>query len=225
MLVLTYGRSYGLPVITTRGNNVYGPNQYPEKLIPKSIPLAMKGEPLPIHGDGSNVRSYLYCEDVAEAFELILHRGEVGEVYNIGTQEERKVIDVAKDICKLFAMDPKTSIKFVENRPYNDQRYFLNNHKLKNLGWSQRTTWQEGLKKTTEWCTSNAGWWGDVSGALLPHPGQLMMAFGGVEKQIYSSQYFESGSSQHSQTPKQTQTCLLGTIHKNNKATDNAYPN
>ncbi|KAK2966408.1 hypothetical protein RJ640_003678 [Escallonia rubra] len=217
MLVLAYGRSYGLPVITTRGNNVYGPNQYPEKLIPKSILLAMKGEPLPIHGDGSNVRSYLYCEDVAEAFELILHRGEVGEVYNIGTQEERKVIDVAKDICKLFAMDPKTSIKFVENRPYNDQRYFLNNQKLKNLGWSQQTTWQEGLKRTTEWYTSNAGWWGDVSGALLPHPRQLMMAFGGVDKQIYSSQYFESGSSQHSQTPKQTQTCLLGTIHKNSK--------
>ncbi|KAK3026879.1 hypothetical protein RJ639_042006 [Escallonia herrerae] len=129
----------------------------------------------------------------------------------------RKVIDVAKDICTLFAMDPKTSIKFVENRPHNDQRYFLDNQKLKNLGWSQRTTWQEGLKKTTEWYTSNAGWWGDVSGALLPHPRRLMMAFGGVDKQICSSQYFESGSSQYSQTPKQTQTCLLGTIHKNSK--------
>ncbi|KAM0027631.1 putative NAD-dependent epimerase/dehydratase, NAD(P)-binding domain-containing protein [Helianthus debilis subsp. tardiflorus] len=75
MLVMDYGRSYGLPVITTRGNNVYGPNQFPEKLIPKFILLAMRGQPLPIHGDGSNVRSYLYCEDVAEAFEVILHKG------------------------------------------------------------------------------------------------------------------------------------------------------
>ncbi|KAI6690269.1 hypothetical protein NL676_027097 [Syzygium grande] len=151
MLVMAYGRSYGLPVITTRGNNVYGPNQFPEKLIPKFILLAMRGKPLPIHGDGSNVRSYLYCEDVAEAFEVVLHKGEVGHVYNIGTKKERRVIDVAKDICKLFSMDSETSIKFVENRPFNDQRYFLDDQKLKNLGWSERTTWEEGLKKTMDW--------------------------------------------------------------------------
>ncbi|XP_010537694.1 PREDICTED: trifunctional UDP-glucose 4,6-dehydratase/UDP-4-keto-6-deoxy-D-glucose 3,5-epimerase/UDP-4-keto-L-rhamnose-reductase RHM1 [Tarenaya hassleriana] len=178
MLVMAYGRSYGLPVITTRGNNVYGPNQFPEKLIPKFVLLAMRGKPLPIHGDGSNVRSYLYCEDVAEAFECILHKGEVGHVYNIGTKKERRVIDVAKDICKLFNMDPEASIKFVENRPFNDQRYFLDDQKLKNLGWSERTTWEEGLKKTMEWYTQNPDWWGDVSGALLPHPRMLMMPGG-----------------------------------------------
>ncbi|KMT16232.1 hypothetical protein BVRB_3g053890 [Beta vulgaris subsp. vulgaris] len=181
MLVMAYGRSYGLPVITTRGNNVYGPNQFPEKLIPKFILLAMRGKSLPIHGDGSNVRSYLYCEDVAEAFEVILHKGEVGHVYNIGTKRERRVIDVARDVCKLFSLDPEASIKFVENRPFNDQRYFLDDEKLKILGWSERTTWEEGLKKTMEWYTSNPGWWGDVSGALLPHPRMLMMP-GGVEK-------------------------------------------
>ncbi|KAL0399509.1 UNVERIFIED_CONTAM: trifunctional UDP-glucose [Sesamum radiatum] len=181
MLVMAYGRSYGLPVITTRGNNVYGPNQFPEKLIPKFILLAMRGKTLPIHGDGSNVRSYLYCEDVAEAFEVVLHKGEVGHVYNIGTKKERRVIDVAKDICKLFNMDPDKSIEFVENRPFNDQRYFLDDQKLKNLGWSERTTWEEGLKKTMEWYTSNPDWWGDVSGALIPHPRMLMMP-GGVER-------------------------------------------
>ncbi|XP_044472788.1 trifunctional UDP-glucose 4,6-dehydratase/UDP-4-keto-6-deoxy-D-glucose 3,5-epimerase/UDP-4-keto-L-rhamnose-reductase RHM1-like [Mangifera indica] len=178
MLVMAYGRSYGLPVITTRGNNVYGPNQFPEKLIPKFILLAMRGLPLPIHGDGSNVRSYLYCEDVAEAFEVILHKGEVGHVYNIGTKKERRVIDVAKDICKLFSRDPEASIKFVDNRPFNDQRYFLDDEKLKNLGWSERTTWEEGLKKTMEWYIQNPEWWGDVSGALLPHPRMLMMPGG-----------------------------------------------
>lgn len=182
MLVMAYGSSYGLPVITTRGNNVYGPNQFPEKLIPKFILLAMKGKPLPIHGDGSNVRSYLYCEDVAEAFEVILHRGEVGHVYNIGTKKERRVIDVAKEICGLFSLNPESQIKFVENRPFNDQRYFLDDQKLKYLGWSERTTWAEGLKKTMEWYVKNPDWWGDVSGALIPHPRMLMMP--GIERQF-----------------------------------------
>ncbi|KAJ0971448.1 hypothetical protein J5N97_019407 [Dioscorea zingiberensis] len=190
MLVMAYGRSYGLPVITTRGNNVYGPNQFPEKLIPKFMLLAMRGQPLPIHGDGSNVRSYLYCEDVAEAFEVVLHKGEVGHIYNIGTKKERRVIDVAKDVCKLFSLDPDNVIKFVENRPFNDQRYFLDDQKLKNLGWSERTTWEEGLRKTMEWYISNPDWWGDVSGALLPHPRMLMMA--GVERQSDSSEEIKS---------------------------------
>ncbi|GMI86770.1 REPRESSOR OF LRX1 1, rhamnose biosynthesis 1, ARABIDOPSIS THALIANA RHAMNOSE BIOSYNTHESIS 1 [Hibiscus trionum] len=174
--------AYGLPVITTRGNNVYGTNQIPEKLIPKFILLAMKGKILPIHGDGSNVRSYLYCEDVAEAFEVILHRGEVGHVYNIGTKKERRVVDVARDICRLFDLDPESHIKFVENRPFNDKRYFSDDQKLKSLGWSERTTWEEGLKKTMEWYVSNPDWWGHVSGALLPHPRMLMLP--GIERQF-----------------------------------------
>ncbi|RZC53984.1 hypothetical protein C5167_012835 [Papaver somniferum] len=170
MLVMAYHRSYGLPTITTRGNNVYGPNQFPEKLIPKFLLLAMKGLPLPIHGDGSNVRSYLYCEDVAEAFDVVLHKGVIGHVYNVGTKKERSVLDVAEDICKLFNLDPKQNIKFVDNRPFNDQRYFLDDQKLKKLGWQERTSWEEGLKITTEWYRNNPDWWGDVTAALLPHP-------------------------------------------------------
>lgn len=193
MLVMAYGRSYGLPVITTRGNNVYGPNQFPEKLIPKFILLAMKGQPLPIHGDGSNVRSYLYCEDVAEAFEVVLHKGEVGHVYNIGTKKERRVIDVANDICKLFSLDSDTSIKFVDNRPFNDQRYFLDDEKLKTLGWFERTTWEEGLKRTMDWYISNPDWWGDVSGALLPHPRMLTMP--GIEGKFDGPDVSNSDSS------------------------------
>jgi UDP-glucose 4,6-dehydratase len=180
MLVMAYGRSYGLPVITTRGNNVYGPNQFPEKLIPKFILLAMQGKPLPIHGDGSNVRSYLYCEDVAEAFEVVLHKGSVGHVYNIGTKKERTVLNVARDICNLFNLDSEKSIRFVDNRPFNDQRYFLDDAKLKELGWQERTTWEEGLRKTLQWYTSHSDWWGDVSGALVPHP--RMLSISGVEK-------------------------------------------
>lgn len=170
MLVMAYHRSYGLPIITTRGNNVYGPNQYPEKLIPKFVLLAMRGEKLPIHGNGSNVRSYLYSEDVAEAFDVILHKGVIGHVYNIGTKKERSVLDVTEDICKLFGLDPKEAIDFVQDRPFNDQRYFLDDQKLKKLGWDERTPWEEGLKLTMEWYTKNPTWWGDVSAALNPHP-------------------------------------------------------
>ncbi|MED6176571.1 Rhm1p [Stylosanthes scabra] len=175
MLVMAYARSYGLPVITTRGNNVYGPNQFPEKLIPKFMLLAMKGDTLPIYGDGSNIRSFLYAEDVAEAFEIILHKGLVGHVYNIGTKKERRVVDVATDVCKLFNLDPLTHVKFVDDRPFNDQRYFLDDEKLKNLGWFERTSWEEGLRKTLDWYIKNPDWWGDVSGALVPHPRMLTM--------------------------------------------------
>ncbi|XP_042484631.1 trifunctional UDP-glucose 4,6-dehydratase/UDP-4-keto-6-deoxy-D-glucose 3,5-epimerase/UDP-4-keto-L-rhamnose-reductase RHM1-like [Macadamia integrifolia] len=174
MLVMAYRRSYGLPTITTRGNNVYGPNQFPEKLIPKFILLAMKGQPLPIHGDGSNVRSYLYCEDVAEAFEVVLHKGVIGHVYNIGTQKERRVLDVAEDVCNLIGLNAKEVIKFVQDRPFNDKRYFLDDQKLKKLGWEERTPWEEGLKLTMDWYTQHPDWWGDVSGALLPHPRTLV---------------------------------------------------
>ncbi|TYH20347.1 hypothetical protein ES288_A05G423300v1 [Gossypium darwinii] len=214
MLVMAYGRSYGLPVITTRGNNVYGTNQFPEKLIPKFILLAMNGKILPIHGDGSNVRSYLYCEDVAEAFEVILHRGEVGHVYNIGTKKERRVIDVARDICRLFNLDPESQIKFVENRPFNDQRYFLDDQKLKSLGWYERTTWEEGLKKTMEWYVSNPDWWGDVSGALLPHPRMLMLP--GIERQFNAPDTSNSGLGSAPVTNKFNQSRMLVPSPKHN---------
>ncbi|KAM1359075.1 hypothetical protein ACFX1X_046500 [Malus domestica] len=190
MLVMAYGRSYGLPVITTRGHNVYGRNQFPEKMIPKFILLAMQGKPLPVHGYGSSVRSYLYCEDVAEAFEVILHRGEVGHVYNIGTKKERRVVDVAKEICHLFSLNPDTHVKFVKNRPFNDRRYFLDDQTLKNMGWSERTSWKEGLRKTMGWYVKNPQWWGDVSGALLPHPRMIMVP--GIERQFYGSETGDS---------------------------------
>uniref|UniRef100_A0A2N9FCM0 UDP-glucose 4,6-dehydratase n=1 Tax=Fagus sylvatica TaxID=28930 RepID=A0A2N9FCM0_FAGSY len=212
MLVMAYGRSYGLPVITTRGNNVYGPNQFPEKMIPKFILLAMKGKPLPIHGDGSNVRSYLYCEDVAEAFEVILHRGEVGHVYNIGTKKERRVVDVAKEICQLFSLNPDTHIKFVENRPFNDQRYFLDDQKLKSLGWFESTSWEKGLKKTMEWYVNNPDWWGDVSGALLPHPRMLMLP--GIERKFDEPNINNSASSLLVNNPNPTR--MIVPAPKNN---------
>ncbi|XP_043694803.1 trifunctional UDP-glucose 4,6-dehydratase/UDP-4-keto-6-deoxy-D-glucose 3,5-epimerase/UDP-4-keto-L-rhamnose-reductase RHM1-like [Telopea speciosissima] len=201
MLVMAYARSYGLPVVTTRGNNVYGPNQFPEKLIPKLLLLAMRGQKLPIHGDGSNVRSYLYCEDVAEAFDVVLHNGQVGNVYNIGTTRETRVIDVAQNICDLFNLDSNKAITFVENRPFNDQRYFLDTKKLSVLGWSEKTSWEEGLRKTKEWYIAYSDWWGDVSGALVPHP--RMLALSGAERKqdISADQVKVSGTNYEKISP------------------------
>ena len=103
MMAKAYATSYRLPVVTTRGNNVYGPGQFPEKLVPKFTLLAARGAPLPVHGDGGATRSYLYVGDVAEAYDVILHRGLVGQVYNVGTQKERTVLEVARDIAAIFA--------------------------------------------------------------------------------------------------------------------------
>ncbi|KAK2661174.1 hypothetical protein Ddye_007707 [Dipteronia dyeriana] len=197
MLVMAYHRSYGLPTITTRGNNVYGPNQFPEKLIPKFILLAMKGEKLPIHGNGSNVRSYLYCEDVAEAFDVILHKGVIGHVYNIGTQKERSVLDVAADVCNLFRLNSEETIHYVQDRPFNDQRYFLDDQKLKKLGWQEKTTWDEGLRKTMDWYTKNPHWWGDVSSALNPHP-SISMLTDSIDN--YETLFMKCGSRTETQT-------------------------
>lgn len=172
MLCRAYTQSYKLPIIITRGNNVYGPHQFPEKLIPKFTLLAARGSDLPVHGDGSSVRSYLYVEDVAEAFDIILHKGITGETYNIGTERERTVTEVAKTIAKYFKL-PDDKVIHVRDRHFNDRRYYIGCEKLRALGWTEKTSWEEGLKKTIEWYVStkcDQYWKGDIEAALQPHP-------------------------------------------------------
>lgn len=172
-MVKAYMYSYKLPCIISRGNNVYGPHQFPEKAIPKFILRAARGEKLPIHGDGMCTRSYLYVEDVAEAYDVILHRGHIGSIYNIGTQHEKTVMDVAKDILKHFHLT-EDRLEHVTDRAFNDRRYFICDQKLTALGWRQRTTWEEGLKKTAEWYLKHGceDYWdnGNAKAALDPHP-------------------------------------------------------
>jgi len=172
MIVRAYAQSYKLPIIVTRGNNVYGPGQYPEKLIPKFCMRALAGQTLPVHGTGSSVRSYLYVEDVAEAFDAVLHRGVVGDVYNISTQKERSVLEVAQEICKVFGLNEAETIQYVEDRPFNDCRYFLEDSKLAALGWTERTPWDVGIKRTIDFYRNSARdfWPHDISQALKPHP-------------------------------------------------------
>lgn len=154
MLVNSYIHSYGLNCIISRGNNVYGPNQYPEKLIPKFIQFMKQGKKCTIHGDGSSLRTFIHVYDVCTAVETLLHKGKYGEIYNIGSDisYEKSVIDIAKILIEIMEnrkldKDENISsyIEYVEDRPFNDKRYFITNEKLKQLGWEQIVTLQNGI--------------------------------------------------------------------------------
>jgi len=151
LIVQSYIKSFKMPIIITRGNNVFGPNQYPEKVIPKFIQQIKNGEKITIQGDGSCVRGFLHISDTVDAFIKILEKGQVGEIYNIGCDEnmEISILDLAKLIHKLTNTDKlfEETIKYIEDRPFNDQRYYIENNKLKNLGWKITTNLVEGLKE------------------------------------------------------------------------------
>lgn len=171
-LAKSYHRSFGMPIIITRGNNVYGPHQYPEKLIPKFINQLLRGRPVTLHGTGQNTRNFLYVEDVARAFEIILFKGQVGLIYNIGGDNENANIDVARALIKLAGFADKESelMTFVEDRAFNDLRYYINSTKLHELGWKELVSWEEGLKITFEWYRDNSSRYGNIESALVAHP-------------------------------------------------------
>jgi UDP-glucose 4,6-dehydratase len=150
MLVISYYHSFKLPIIITRGNNVYGPNQYPEKLIPKFIKLLKEDSKMTIQGNGKHLRSFLHVLDVASAFECILNNGVIGEIYNIGADEhlEYSVMDIAVKLVKLIKNSDNVNewIEFIEDRPFNDVRYYISNDKLKQLGWNISVDFDDGLK-------------------------------------------------------------------------------
>ena len=152
MIAMSYIKSYNLPIIITRGNNVYGPNQYPEKLIPKFIKQLKANEPVTIQGDGSAQRSFLHVDDTCSAFELILLKGKIGEIYNIGTnphESEYTVKQIASILIKLIHgnVNEDNFISYIEDRPFNDSRYFISNDKLKELGWEIKTNFIDGIKQ------------------------------------------------------------------------------
>ena len=174
-IVKSYWSSFKLPVIITRGNNVYGPHQYPEKVIPKFIRRLVNGEPCCIHGDGSNSRHYIYVGDVVSAFDTVLHKGVPGETYNIGCHEEITNLQLAERLVREIypaCKDAREKIDFVEDRAFNDVRYYLNYEKLLGLDWKPVVSFEEGLRKTIEWYkTVDTKWW-DVGtdSSLAPHP-------------------------------------------------------
>jgi dTDP-glucose 4,6-dehydratase len=152
-IVKSYNKSYGIPIIITRGNNVYGPGQYPEKLIPKFLMQLLTGKKMTIHGSGANIRNYIYVEDVARAFETILFKGEDQQIYNIGTENEYSVMDIATRLHKLVSQDTDLDkhVRYVEDRPFNDFRYCIDSNNLHGLGWKPETDFETGLQQTIEW--------------------------------------------------------------------------
>jgi len=151
LIAQSYYHSFKMPIIITRGNNVYGPNQYPEKLIPKFIKLLKENKKVTIQGDGSNVRAFLHVDDTVNAFKCILERGEIGKIYNIGCNEnmEHSVLNVAKMLIKLIKNTDNYDewIEYIEDRPFNDKRYYISNEKVKQLGWEIKVKFEDGINK------------------------------------------------------------------------------
>ena len=150
MLVNSYSHSFKMPIIITRGNNVYGPNQYPEKVIPKFIQQLKNNEKITIQGDGSCVRAFLHSEDTANAFIKILQHGKIGEIYNIGCDEnmEYSILDIAKILIKKIKGENELFsnwIEYIQDRPFNDKRYYISNNKLKELGWNIYINLENGI--------------------------------------------------------------------------------
>jgi dTDP-glucose 4,6-dehydratase/UDP-glucose 4,6-dehydratase len=151
LIANSYRFSFKMPIIITRGNNVYGPNQYPEKLIPRFIELLKENKKVTIQGDGSNVRAFLHALDVAKALELILEKGKVGEIYNIGSDEDKEytVLQIAHLLIKMIKNTENYDdhIEYIDDRPFNDKRYYISNEKVKNLGWVIEKDFIQGLEE------------------------------------------------------------------------------
>ena len=158
LICLAYYTTYATPVIITRGSNSIGPCQYPEKVVPLFITNALDDLPLPLYGDGLQMRDYQYVIDHCEGIETVLHKGKIGEIYNVGSGVEIRNIDMAKGILRLLNK-PESLIQYVEDRPGHDRRYSLDTAKLQTLGWKSRHTFQEALEKTVQWYEENEWWW------------------------------------------------------------------
>ncbi len=158
MVVRAYSKTFGMPVNITRCSNNYGPYQFPEKLIPLMINNCMKGEKLPVYGDGMQIRDWLHVRDHCSAIDTVLHRGVCGEVYNIGGNNEKANIYIVKLIIKALGKDDSL-ITYIKDRPGHDRRYAINNTKITTqLGWKPNYTFEEGIKETIEWYVSNQKW-------------------------------------------------------------------
>ncbi|HIW32264.1 MAG TPA: dTDP-glucose 4,6-dehydratase [Candidatus Paenibacillus intestinavium] len=162
LLVLAYHETYGLPVNITRCSNNYGPFHFPEKLIPLMIINALNDKPLPVYGDGKNVRDWLHVSDHCTAIDLVLHKGVSGEIYNVGGHNEKRNVEVVKEILQQLGK-PESLIQYVEDRLGHDHRYAIDPTKLQQeLGWTSNYTFETGLKETIQWYLDNREWWENI---------------------------------------------------------------
>ena len=161
LLVSAHAHTHGIEAVICRGSNNYGPRQYPEKLIPLCILNALHGDPLPVYGDGRQVRNWLYVEDFARAIHLVLEKGTPGEAYNVGGPDECENIEVVKRIIELTGAD-ESLIEYVKDRLGHDRRYSLASDKVRELGWEAQTHFAEGLERTVQWYRDNEPWWAPI---------------------------------------------------------------
>jgi dTDP-glucose 4,6-dehydratase len=165
-----YHRTYNLDIVTVRCTNNYGPYQFPEKLIPKTIIRLLLNLPVPIYGKGTNIRDWIYVQDFCEAIDIVLNKGKSGEIYNVSAGNELKNIDIVENILKLMDK-PRNAVTFVEDRPGHDIRYSLDSSKLRNeLGWSPKHSFQDSLKTTVNWYVDNEWWWRPLATEQVLHP-------------------------------------------------------
>ena len=162
LMVAAFQRTYGSDALIARGSNNFGPRQYPEKLVPLCILNALAGDPLPVYGDGLQVRNWLWADDFARAIDLVLARGEAGQVYNVGGPDELPNIDVVRAILELTGRD-ESLITYIEDRPGHDRRYSLSSERLRaDLGWAPEVRFHDGLERTVTWYRNNEGWWAPI---------------------------------------------------------------
>lgn len=166
MIVNGYRQSFGLPVIMLRANNIYGIRQFPEKIIPKFIISLLLGRKLTLHGTGENRRHFLSVDDMADAVEVLAEKGEIGECYNIGTEEEYRNIEVAQMICNVFGLNADEQIEFVTDRPFNDARYAIEWSKIEALGWKPRYKLADDLPGIAKWYEDNLERFEDPAGIV-----------------------------------------------------------
>lgn len=158
LFVLSYVRTYGMEALISRSSNNYGPYQFPEKLIPKTVIRAMRGLKIPVYGSGRNRREWTYVYDNCDALELIMRKGEAGQVYNVGSGEERTNLEVVRSVLKTLGAG-EDLIQFVADRPGHDMRYSMRSDRVRGLGWSPRTPFEEGLRETVRWYRNRRDWW------------------------------------------------------------------
>ena len=158
LLARAYWITFGIPVVITRSSNNFGPYQYPEKLIPLFILNLIEGKKAPLYGDGMNVRDWLHVFDNCEAIDLVLHHGKIGEIYNIGGDNERTNLDITRTILDYLNFD-ENFIEYIKDRPGHDRRYALDSAKIKQLGWEPKQRFEEAIKDTIEWYRNNEWWW------------------------------------------------------------------
>jgi dTDP-glucose 4,6-dehydratase len=156
--VLAAVRTYGVNASITRGSNTYGPNQYPEKVLPLFATNALDGEPLPVYGDGRQVRDWLHVDDHCAAIEFVLRQGEAGEAYNVGAGEEHENVELTRVIVEHLGVDASL-VRNVEDRAGHDRRYSLDTEKIRALGWLPRRDWDKGVRATIDWYRNNRDWW------------------------------------------------------------------